>query len=159
MVDWWGYKFKVKRCVSQLQLIAKGDVAGARKLDPVASNKKKKKDSYSVSVSEYPEDSEGSHTTCSTVHLSHADRNYDYSQQQKWTSLQFTEAMSILNKFLKLKFTKCNRCMAKSPILKKPTFGWLHMVYLLNSFFLCFFFFLDVYNCKKLGSIFCYYGS
>ncbi|GLT39726.1 hypothetical protein SLA2020_139020 [Shorea laevis] len=126
------YHFKadpeqVKRCVSQLELIAKGDVAGARKLDPVAGDKKKKKDSYSVSVSEYPEDSEGSHTSCSTVHSNHADENYDYLQQQKWTSLQFTEAMSILNKFLKLKFTKCNRCMAKSPILKKPTFGWLHM--------------------------------
>lgn len=102
----------VRRCVSQLQLIVKGDVVGSRKLEEDG-----------VSVPTCPEDNEGSPASCSTE----MDQDCVHSEQKKWTSLQLTEAMSVLNNLLKPKYSKCKRCKAKSPKIRKPTFGWLHM--------------------------------
>lgn len=102
----------VMRCISQLQLIAKGDVVGARSLE---------EDSVSAP---YSEDGEGTPTSCSTD----MDQDCEYSEQKKWTSLQLTEAMSVLNNLLKPKYSKCKKCKAKSPKIRKPTFGWIHML-------------------------------
>lgn len=95
----------------------KGDVVGARELD-----------SDSPSQSSYSKDDDGS--------MCHSAQ----SKQQGWTSLHFTEVMSVLKKFLKpnsvkqknkLKTTtKCMNCGAKNPKITRPTFGWLHQVHL-----------------------------
>ncbi|XP_056171492.1 DNA-directed RNA polymerase I subunit 1 isoform X2 [Syzygium oleosum] len=55
---------------------------------------------------------------------------HDSSEHQKqggWTSLQFNEAMSVLDKFLKPTYKECKNCKAKNPAISKPTFGWFHM--------------------------------
>lgn len=87
---------QVEKCALQLELIAKGDIVGAKRLDSLSS-----------SESIDPGDSEHG--------------------KQGWTSVQFTEAMSVLNKFLKPKFVECKNCNAKNPKISKPAFGWFHM--------------------------------
>jgi len=47
---------------------------------------------------------------------------------ENWTSLQFSEAMSVLKKFLKRQYKKCQNCGVVNPRISKPTFGWFHMV-------------------------------
>lgn len=107
----------VQKYVSQLELISKGDVVGAKNLD-----------SISPSESSYPEDSDGSHVSCSsTVNSSARDNCSVHLKQQEWTSLQCIEAMSVMDNFLKLKHRDCKNCKAKSPQVTKPTFGWFHM--------------------------------
>lgn len=111
-------QFKVHKYVSQLELIRKGDVVGAKNLD-----------SISPSESSYPEDSDGSHVSCSSpVNSSAQDNCSEYLKQQEWTSLQCVEALSVLDNFLKLKHKDCRNCKAKNPQVTKPTFGWFHMV-------------------------------
>ncbi|CAK9157192.1 unnamed protein product [Ilex paraguariensis] len=107
---------EVEKCAAQLELIAKGDIVGAKRLD-----------SSSPSESVDSEDSDGSHVSCSTSHLGAQNYSSEAQRQQEWTSLQFTEAMSALQKFFKLKYTKCMNCKAKNPKISKPTFGWFHM--------------------------------
>ncbi|CAI9105275.1 OLC1v1004165C3 [Oldenlandia corymbosa var. corymbosa] len=103
---------EVDRCVSRLKLISKGDVIGSRNLDST--------DSPNLDASE---DNEGSH-------VSHGNRNpgaeihLKQMEQSSWDSFQFTEAMSVLNKFLKPRTAKCPNCKAKNPKITKPTFGW-----------------------------------
>lgn len=104
------------KCVSQLEQITKGDVIGARRLDAASS----------VDLIN-PEDSEGSHVSCGNV-FHGAEDHSEHIEQPSWDSFQFTEAMSILNVFLKAKSSKCANCDVKNPKIKKPTFGWLHMV-------------------------------
>ena len=69
----------------------------------------------------YPDDNDGSQYD-----------DVEHLRQQGWTSLQFTEAMSVLKKFLKPRSVSCKNCQAKNPAISKPTFGWLHLV----SFFI-----------------------
>lgn len=104
----------------------RGDVVGAKELD-----------SDSPSQFSYAKDDDG--RMCHSAE----------SKQQVWTSLHFTEVMSVLKKILKpnsakrdsvkqnpfkqknkLKTTKCMNCSAKNPKISRPTFGWLHKVYL-----------------------------
>lgn len=110
------FPIKVEKCALQLELIAKGDIVGAKRLD-----------SLSPSESNNPEDSDGSHVSCSTVH-SGAETFNSENRNQGWTSLQFTEAMSVLDKLLKPKTKQCKKCEAKNPKISKPTFGWFHKV-------------------------------
>ncbi|XP_028123349.1 DNA-directed RNA polymerase I subunit 1 [Camellia sinensis] len=87
---------QVEKCALQLELIAKGDIVGAKRLDSLSSS-----ESIDPGASEHG--------------------------KQGWTSVQFTEAMSVLNKFLKPNFVACKNCNAKNPKISKPTFGWFHM--------------------------------
>jgi DNA-directed RNA polymerase I subunit RPA1 len=109
---------KVEKFVSQLELIIKGDVVGAKRLD-----------SFSPTEASLPEDSDGSSESCSTIHSGAQHPNNEQSKQSEWTSLQLSEAMSILNNFLKLESKKCKNCSASNPNIRKPTFGWFHWVY------------------------------
>ncbi|KAL5545582.1 hypothetical protein UlMin_005269 [Ulmus minor] len=93
-------KREVETCLSKLELIMKGDVVGAKDLDPDTPYQ-----------SSYSKDDDGS----------------KYLKQKGWTSLQFTESMSVLNNFMKSKPKKCKKCKAKNPKISKPSFGWIHM--------------------------------
>ncbi|XP_062117647.1 DNA-directed RNA polymerase I subunit 1 [Humulus lupulus] len=96
----------VEKCVSQLELILKGD-AGEKALD-----------SDLPSESSDPDDNVGSKSKCAGV------KNI---KQHKWTSFEFTEAMTVLKDFMKLRSKKCESCGATNPKIVKPTFGWLHL--------------------------------
>uniref|UniRef100_A0A1D1Z0S6 DNA-directed RNA polymerase subunit n=1 Tax=Anthurium amnicola TaxID=1678845 RepID=A0A1D1Z0S6_9ARAE len=48
-------------------------------------------------------------------------------EQPAWTSLQYTEAFSVLSKFLREKNKICSNCGNTNPTFKCPTFGWLKM--------------------------------
>lgn len=111
----------MRRCVSLLRLIGQGDVVGARDLSL-----------DSASGFSLPADSDGGHESCSTVHSADKPLGRDHQEPQRWTSLQLTEAMSVINKFLKVKEKKCNNCKAKNPKITKPTFGWLSVVCIYN---------------------------
>lgn len=47
---------------------------------------------------------------------------------ENWTSIQFSEAMSVLRTFLHKDYMKCQNCGKKSPKITKPFFGWFHVV-------------------------------
>ncbi|KAM6592751.1 hypothetical protein CsatA_000454 [Cannabis sativa] len=97
----------VEKCVSQLELILKGDVVGAKALDSDLPDK-----------SSDPNDNVGRKSKYAGV------KNI---KQHKWTSFELTEAMTVLKNFMKLKPKKCESCDAYNPKIVKPTFGWFHM--------------------------------
>ncbi|KAK2982387.1 hypothetical protein RJ640_026230 [Escallonia rubra] len=109
-------RLQVETCTSQLEMIAKGDILGAKTLEAV-----------SLGEPVQSEESDGSHVSCSTVHSGAQSGTFQHQKKQSWTSLQFTEAMSVLNKFLKPKFTKCENCGAKNPKVTTPAFGWFYV--------------------------------
>ena len=112
------YQFKVEKCIKQLELIIKGDIVGAKRLD-----------SLSTDEALYPEDSDGTHEFHSTVHSGGQCHNGEHVRKEEWTSLQFTEAMSVLNNLLRPKLKKCKNCKRTNPNITKPTFGWFHLVH------------------------------
>lgn len=103
-----------------MELIVKGDITGAKELEstwPVDSS--------------HGEGSNSCDVSCSTENSDPCDDSPVSAKQQEWTSLQFSEAMSALNKFLKSKdeeFLKCANCQARNPKIRKPTFGCFEMV-------------------------------
>uniref|UniRef100_A0A2P2KYW8 DNA-directed RNA polymerase subunit n=1 Tax=Rhizophora mucronata TaxID=61149 RepID=A0A2P2KYW8_RHIMU len=110
---------QVERCVAQLELIVKGDIVGAKMLDSMLGDEIL-----------YPAESDGSQESGSTIHsgVQNHDNLHDSAVQLGWTSLQFTEAISVLYKFLKPKLRKCKNCNASNPIISKPTFGWFQKI-------------------------------
>ncbi|XP_058072061.1 DNA-directed RNA polymerase I subunit 1 isoform X2 [Magnolia sinica] len=50
-----------------------------------------------------------------------------------WTSFQYHEVKSILNKFMGENFKKCQNCGANNPKITSPTFGWFQMDDMLNA--------------------------
>ncbi|KAL6522438.1 hypothetical protein OROMI_031710 [Orobanche minor] len=112
---------EVEKCVSQLELIQKGDIVEAKKL------------SLHQSVHDVEsEDSHGSHTSRSTV-CSDVETHHEDNKQACWGSAQLTEAMSVLEEFFKRKGQKCKTCEFFNPKINKPTVGWLHVDGLKNS--------------------------
>ncbi|KAK3014927.1 hypothetical protein RJ639_009943 [Escallonia herrerae] len=97
-------RLQVETCTSQLEMIAKGDILGAKTLE-----------AFSLGEPVQSEESDGSHVSCSTVHSGAQSGTFQHQKKQSWTSLQFTEARSVLNKFLKPKSAKCESCGAKNP--------------------------------------------
>ncbi|XP_057422605.1 DNA-directed RNA polymerase I subunit 1 isoform X2 [Lotus japonicus] len=95
---------EVEKCTSQLEFISKGDIIRAKNLDSTS-----------------PDES---------IYLGDADESPCCSSGppgENWTSLQFSEAMSVLRKFLAPKYKKCKNCGRVSPRISKPTFGWFHV--------------------------------
>ncbi|QCE05239.1 DNA-directed RNA polymerase I subunit RPA1 [Vigna unguiculata] len=86
---------------TQLELIMKGDIIRAKSLDSI--------------ISDDSGDDVESH--CHSAE----------QLGENWTSLQFSEAMSVLKKFLKRQYKKCQNCGVVNPRISKPTFGWFHM--------------------------------
>lgn len=114
-------------------------------LDETSSSKDKKKvtslTASKADLSEH-EESERSHLTSGTS-VCHGTEDSLENSKRPCDSFQFTEAVSVLNKFLKLNFNECEKCGAKNPKIRKPTFGWLQMVcagvYLCLTRQICFF--------------------
>ncbi|KAK9289691.1 hypothetical protein L1049_007849 [Liquidambar formosana] len=112
---------EVETCVSQLKLILEGDIIKAKSLD-------------SIFLSEHlnPEDGDESHVSSPIVPSGAQYHKSELLKEKKWTSLQLTEAMSVLNKFLKERHKECRniqkgeKCGFKNPTISKPTFGWFH---------------------------------
>lgn len=107
------YCIQVQRYASQLDLILKGDIVGAENLD--------------TSLSKDKENGEGDTQF-------HTDVTEDLVKHE-WTSLQYSLARSVLNKFMKENYKQCERCGAKAAKIKSPTFGWLRKVCFLGTFF------------------------
>lgn len=88
---------------SQFELIMKGDIIRAKSLDSIISDE--------------------------SNHSGDGDESQGVEQLgENWSSLQFSEAMSVLRKFLLRKYKKCQNCGVVNPRISKPTFGWFHMV-------------------------------
>ncbi|KAJ8570482.1 hypothetical protein K7X08_037454 [Anisodus acutangulus] len=106
---------EVEKCVSELELIAKGDVIGAKTMGVVSPD-------YSTDQ----EESEGSHMSCTIDDLNMQDHS-EYNKRPSWDNFQFTEAMAVIDRILKTKTEKCSNCQAKNPKITKPSFGRFHM--------------------------------
>lgn len=111
------YQLKVENCVATLEHIISGDIVAAKRLNS----------SLPSEISD-PEESDGSHKSCSTLHSGVQYDKVQHSKTGEWTSLQSSEAKSVLNNFLKNKSKTCKNCKAKNPAISKPIFGWIHMV-------------------------------
>ncbi|KAJ0988153.1 hypothetical protein J5N97_006509 [Dioscorea zingiberensis] len=98
---------RVNKYATQLELIIKGLPIEAKNLDQVSPNKlsslKNKKRKFPA---EYVDS-----------------KNL---RQQKWTSLQHSEALLVLSKFLREKRKKCENCKKRNPTITSPVFGWLN---------------------------------
>ncbi|CAH9125930.1 unnamed protein product [Cuscuta epithymum] len=118
---------EVETCASQLRLISKGDIIGSRRVSP-EDRAKKFSDDFVVHD---PSDCEGSHMSGLTDDFGLQDHSDSIKLLPCWDNFQFTEAMTVLNKFLKTKSSgkdrKCSTCKAKNPKISKPTFGWFRM--------------------------------
>lgn len=118
---------EVENCVSQLKLISKGDIIGAKKFSLTRKLVDKEKYGWILSLcTDEAEDSEGS---CAS-HLSErsgSQNNYDHQKKAYWDSSLLTEAISVLNEFLKKRSKKCKNCECSNPKISRPTFGWLHL--------------------------------
>lgn len=91
---------------SQLELIMKGDIVRAKSLESVQLDE-------SIHSDDDGDDNQG----CSAE-----------QPGENWTSLQFSEAMSVVRKFLMRKYRRCQNCGVVNPKISRPTFGWFHMV-------------------------------
>ncbi|CAN0879911.1 DNA-directed RNA polymerase I subunit 1 [Linum grandiflorum] len=105
----------VAKCVTQLELISKGDIVGSKLLDSDSS----------TDETESPEESEASHGSASSTIYN--PESQTHLEPREWTSLQFSEAMSVVYNFLKKGTNKCQKCSAKNPKISKPSFGRLKM--------------------------------
>ncbi|ESW17626.1 hypothetical protein PHAVU_007G255400 [Phaseolus vulgaris] len=93
---------EVEMRTSQFELIMKGDIIRAKSLDSIISDE--------------------------SNHSGDGDESQGVEQLgENWSSLQFSEAMSVLRKFLLRKYKKCQNCGVVNPRISKPTFGWFHM--------------------------------
>ncbi|CAA2954806.1 DNA-directed RNA polymerase I subunit 1 [Olea europaea subsp. europaea] len=118
---------EVENCVTQLEQISEGDIIGAKRLNLHQKMKEKKKlDGVLSNYLVVPEDSEGSHISDTELHLDQQNHS-EHNKQGYWDSCQFTEAMYVLNEFLKKKEKKCKNCDCENPKINKPIFGWFHM--------------------------------
>lgn len=102
----------------------KGDITRAKNLGSIKPDE-----------SMHPGDGDGSQC-CSAEQLG-----------EKWTSLQFSEAKSVIWRFLMRKYSKCQNCGSINPKISEPTFGWFHVVNffssIVNTYGLYFYFFGD----------------
>lgn len=128
---------EVKKCVSQLELIAKGHVIEARNLSDSTSKGKKSSPEDSSSDTDdndpvnliQPVDSGGSNVSygSTSVNSSVEDKLEQIGEQLR-DSFQIAEAISVLNKFLGAKPKNCMYCKDKNAAkITKPQFGWLRM--------------------------------
>lgn len=93
---------EVKRRASQLELILKGNISKAKSLGEIKLNE-----------------------TIDSVDDDDDDSQWSGAEQlgESWTSLQFSEAMSVIYEFLAKDYKKCLNCGCISPKITKPTFG------------------------------------
>lgn len=114
----------MESCTSQLELIVKGDIVGAKRLSSV---KVTEESDFNVNDIVNINDSQGS--SHSRV-LGEIHENQKPTMGGCWDSIHLTEAKSVLEEFLKKKESKgkCKKCSCISPAIKKPTFGWLDLV-------------------------------
>ncbi|XP_012574995.1 DNA-directed RNA polymerase I subunit 1-like isoform X1 [Cicer arietinum] len=95
---------EVELRANQLELIMKGNIAKAKNLDE-------------INLDESADLCDGDDSQCSSAE----------QLGENWTSLQFSEAMSVLRKFLKKEYRKCQNCGYINPKITIPTFGWFHV--------------------------------
>ncbi|KAJ4843610.1 hypothetical protein Tsubulata_025428 [Turnera subulata] len=99
---------RVEMGVKKLELISRGDIAGARRLD----------ESLSSEVAPNLGDEVMSSHECGSS------SGHPLEQQQQWTPLQFTEAMKVLRTLLRPPLVeRCGNCGAACPRITSPSFG------------------------------------
>ncbi|CAJ2654112.1 unnamed protein product [Trifolium pratense] len=97
---------EVEKRATQLELILKGNISKSRSLNEIKLDDHETVDSA--------DDDEGQ---CSSAE----------KPGGNWSSLQFSEAMSVIKEFMKTKYKKCLNCGNYSPKITKPNFGWFHV--------------------------------
>ncbi|KAL8489246.1 hypothetical protein ACS0TY_025231 [Phlomoides rotata] len=114
---------EVESSCSQLKLIEKGDIIEAKELRLRQKLRGKKKTEWMLPDDiDDREDSQGSHSS-HPAFLSDDENHNEHNKLASWDSCKLTEAMSILDEFLKKKEKKCMNCKRKNPKIYKPMFG------------------------------------
>ncbi|KAL0453073.1 UNVERIFIED_CONTAM: DNA-directed RNA polymerase I subunit [Sesamum latifolium] len=117
---------EVENCVYQLELITKGDIVGAKRLS-MRQNFTRQKKLWTVLSDDIVDPGIVKEHTSHSSGISDDHTHYEHKSQACWDSSQLTEALSVLNEFLKKKGRKCKNCECNNPKLNKPTFGWFHV--------------------------------
>ncbi|XP_058730735.1 DNA-directed RNA polymerase I subunit 1 [Vicia villosa] len=98
---------EVEKRVSQLKLIMEGNISKAKSFDGIQLDGPLDSGDFDVDDKDQ----------CSRPE----------QLVENWTSIQFSEAMSVLRTFLHKDYKKCQNCGEKSPKITKPFFGWFHV--------------------------------
>ncbi|KAL6584511.1 hypothetical protein OROMI_003804 [Orobanche minor] len=115
---------EVENSFSQLKLIEKGDIIGARKLRLRQDLQDKKERDLALQDDIINrEDRQGSHSS-DPAFLSDNENQNENNVQASWDSFQLTEAISVVKEFLNKKEKKCVNCKRENPKIDKPTCGW-----------------------------------
>ncbi|KAL6578526.1 hypothetical protein OROMI_008742 [Orobanche minor] len=115
---------EVENIFSQLKLIEKGDIIGARKLRLRQDLQDKKETDLALQDDIINrEDRQGSHSS-DPAFLSDNENQNENNVQASWDSFQLTEAISVVKEFLKKEEKKCVNCKCENPKIDKPTCGW-----------------------------------
>ncbi|KAJ4758036.1 DNA-directed RNA polymerase subunit [Rhynchospora pubera] len=103
----------VERYTSQLELITKGDIVGARDLEEKTSQKSFLPEGEDESTCDFSDESS---------------LNFEIAKKSTWTSIQYAETLSIISRLLKKREKTCNHCGYRNPRISSPVFGWLNKV-------------------------------
>ncbi|KAJ3708139.1 hypothetical protein LUZ61_011844 [Rhynchospora tenuis] len=103
----------VDRYVSQLEVIIKGDIVGAKDLEEKALQKSILPEGEDESTCEFSDESFP---------------NFEIAKRSTWTSIQYAETLSIFSQLLKKRKKSCNHCGYRNPRISSPIFGWLNKV-------------------------------
>ncbi|XP_078181608.1 nuclear RNA polymerase A1 [Carex rostrata] len=101
----------VGRYTSQLELITKGDIVGARDLEAAASHKSFLPEGEDESTCDFSDESSP---------------NFEIAKRSTWTSIQYSEALSIISRLFKKREKSCSHCGYRNPRITSPIFGWLN---------------------------------
>ncbi|KAJ1703655.1 hypothetical protein LUZ63_003434 [Rhynchospora breviuscula] len=103
----------VERYISQLELIIRGDIVGARDLEAAPLQKSFLPEGEDESTCDFSDESSP---------------NFEIAKGSTWTSIQYAEALSIFSQLLKKREKSCNHCGYRNPRISSPIFGWLNKV-------------------------------
>ncbi|GAB2221563.1 hypothetical protein Drorol1_Dr00012747 [Drosera rotundifolia] len=115
--------FEVEDCVSRLKCILEGDMVRAGKPNSPLLSLKNKDSMIECGLV----DSVDLMTTDDEFHSDGEQYQQEISEQKGWTSWQLSEALSVLDGFLKKKLKKCPRCAFKNPPIIRPNLGMIRL--------------------------------
>lgn len=131
--------------MNELELLVKGDVARAKKLEESGIEEKDDDTTEATSVkrdvatitspkqvvgAEKLEDSGIAGKDNDTTEATSGDNLSLEKDKKIWTSIQMKEVLSIFSKLTKKRQRKCRRCDMKNPKISTLVFAWLVKVYM-----------------------------
>ncbi|KAK3130817.1 hypothetical protein QOZ80_6BG0498400 [Eleusine coracana subsp. coracana] len=116
------HREQVDKYVNELELLVKGDVTRAKKLEDLGIEEK---DNDTTEATSVKCDAVGVKKYNDATEATSGDNLSLEKDKKIWTSIQLKEVLSIFSKLTKKRQKKCRRCDMKNPKITSPVFGWL----------------------------------